>query len=102
MDNQTQEIKLKSDGSCLDITDWSKDNGANIYIYTCHPDNQPQNQQVQLSAFVFADSLVYCIQWSYDSTTHTITSKLDGKCVDGSEYGTNDGTNVQVSQHASS
>lgn len=46
MDSQTQEIKLKSDGSCLDITGWSTDNGANIYIYTCHPDSQPQNQQV--------------------------------------------------------
>ena len=36
-------------------------------------------------------------QWTYDPTTHTITSKLDGKCIDGSEYGTNDGTNIQVS-----
>ena len=28
MDDQTQEIKLKSDENCLDITKWSKDNGA--------------------------------------------------------------------------
>ena len=33
MDDQTQEIKLRSDGNCLDIIGWSKDNGANIYIY---------------------------------------------------------------------
>ena len=35
-------------------------------------------------------------QWTYDPTTHTITSKLDGKCVDGSNSATDDGTNVQV------
>ena len=52
MDDQAQEIKLKSDGSCLDITNWSTDNGANIYIYTCHPDNQPQNQQVGMADLV--------------------------------------------------
>lgn len=51
MDDQTQEIKLKSDGSCLDITDWSTDNGANIYIYTCHPDSKPQNQQVGVTNY---------------------------------------------------
>ncbi|XP_065885783.1 uncharacterized protein [Dysidea avara] len=78
MDSQSQEIKLKSDGSCLDISNWSKDNGANIYIWGCHPDDQPQNQQ-----------------WSYNSTTYTITSKLNDKCVDGSAYGTSDGTNIQ-------
>ena len=48
MDSQSQEIKLKSDGNCLDITNWSKGNGANIYIWECHPDDQPQNQQVNL------------------------------------------------------
>ena len=48
MDDQTQEIKLKSDGNCLDIIDWSKDNGANIYIYSCHPDKRPENQQVNV------------------------------------------------------
>jgi len=37
-----------------------------------------------------------CLQWQYNSISHTITSKLDGKCVDGSSYGTSDGTNVQV------
>ena len=36
------------------------------------------------------------LQWLYNSTSHTITSKLDGKCVDGSYLGTSDGTNVQV------
>ena len=46
MDSQSQEIKLKSDGNCLDITSWSKDNGANIYIYECHPTDKPENQQV--------------------------------------------------------
>ena len=44
-----------------------------------------------------ANILCVCFQWTYDPTTHTITSKLDGKCVDGSAYGTADGTNVQVS-----
>ncbi|XP_065885416.1 uncharacterized protein [Dysidea avara] len=78
MDSQSQEIKLKSDGNCLDITNWSKDNGANIYIYGCHPTDKPENQQ-----------------WSYNPTTHTITSKMDGKCVDGSDSGAYDGTNVQ-------
>ena len=53
MDDETHEIKLKSDGSCLDITDWSKDNGANIYIYTCHPHDQPQNQQVSVTNNAF-------------------------------------------------
>jgi len=52
MDDQTQEIKLKRDGNCLDITKWSKDNGANIYIWECHPDDLPQNQQVSALSIV--------------------------------------------------
>jgi len=47
MDSQSQEIRLKSDGNCLDITNWSKENGANIHTWSCHPDDQPENQQVR-------------------------------------------------------
>ena len=46
LDEKTYEIKLKSDDNCLDITGWSTENGANIYIYSCHPDKRPENQQV--------------------------------------------------------
>ena len=59
MDNQTQEIKLKSDEKCLNIANQSTDNGANICIYTCHPDSQPQNQQVSVK------NLLLCIQLSW-------------------------------------
>jgi len=36
------------------------------------------------------------LQWSYNPTTHTITSKMDGKCVDGLNSGGYGGTNVEV------
>ena len=41
-------------------------------------------------------SIVIFFQWTYDPTAHTITSKMDGKCVDASQSATTDGTNVQV------
>ena len=48
VDDKSYEIRFKSDGNCLDIIGWSKDNGANIYIYSCHPDDRPENQQVSI------------------------------------------------------
>ena len=51
------------------------------------------------SIYMYIDLHCNCnmpFQWSYNSTTYTIASKLSGKCVDGSEYGTSDGTNIQV------
>ncbi|XP_065884017.1 uncharacterized protein [Dysidea avara] len=76
MDSQSLKIELKSDGNCLDITNWSKDNGANIYLRECHPDDQLETQK-----------------WSYDPVQHTLTSKMNGKCLDGSPLGGH--TNVQ-------
>ena len=74
MNSQTQEVKLKSDGSCLDITDWSTDNGANIYIYTCHPDNQPQNQQV--SSVITLLVMTYSYKLTSTTTTKTKLSNF--------------------------
>ena len=48
LDDKSYEIRLKSDGNCLDISGRSTDNGANIYIFTCHPDDRPENQQVSI------------------------------------------------------
>ena len=48
LDDKSYEIRLKSDGNCLDISERSTDNGANIYIFTCHPGDRPENQQVSI------------------------------------------------------
>ncbi|KAH3767627.1 beta-D-xylosidase 2 [Pelomyxa schiedti] len=78
-DDGSFNIRSKADDKCLDIEAWSTSDGATIWIYTCHPDSQPENQQ-----------------WTFDTTSEwaPILSKMDGKCVDISNWGASDGSLV--------
>jgi hypothetical protein len=74
-------VRLKVDNKCLDIEDYGTQNGANVWLSTCHLEDKTPSHQNQ--------------EWTYNSNK-TITSNLSGKCLDVSQLGNVSGTNVQL------
>jgi len=60
----TWNFRLQFNQKCLDIANWATENGAVVHLWTCHPNDKPENQQ-----------------WNLDSNGH-IVSKLNGKCLE--------------------
>jgi len=57
------EIKA-SDGKCIDVDNWSTDNGARVQLWDCHPESRPVNQLWAFDRYA---------QWT------SILTKLDNK-----------------------
>ncbi len=66
-------------GKCMDVKDWSKDNGATIQIWECH----------------FGDNQIWVLE-SAGSGYYRIKSKHSGKCLDVKGASKDDKARIQL------
>jgi len=104
------EIKA-NDGKCIDVDNWSKENGARAQLWDCHPESRPENQQWTFDRYAQWTNILTKLDnkhgldidgisrdegaiihmweflnqdnqlWSFNETDGTIRSKLNGLCL---------------------
>ncbi|KAH3767631.1 hypothetical protein Pelo_503 [Pelomyxa schiedti] len=94
-DDGSFNIRSKADDKCLDIEAWSTSDGATIVLDIYVP------PRFSVHFFPFESDIVITHrpenqQWTFDTTSQwaPILSKMDGKCVDISNWGASDGSLV--------
>jgi beta-glucosidase-like glycosyl hydrolase len=76
-----QIFTLRADGKCIDIADYSTDNGALVWLYDCHTSDKDPSHQNQ--------------EWQMQSNQEFV-NPMSKKCLDANAYGTTPGTAVQL------